>query len=456
MAVNNSTILTSAWLNGSNDYQQRVPDPTQASVAEQIEFLTTPMNRKYFNEFMDNFVNRFCDAYVRSDAWENPLRSFVREYKYGSTIQETYFKWIKAHSFQDDAETLLKLHRPEAESAYHTANYEVTYPISTNDYELMDAVTDEYGLNRIISGIMQVPINSDQYDAYKTMVQLIAEYEGRWGFYKHNLSAAPTDEATGKEFLTAVRTYAGTLAFPSTLYNAQRFTDIPVFAKPDELVLFVTPATQAALDVNTLASVFNVDLAEIKYRTILIDEFPVPNAVALLTTEAFFQCANKLYGTFSFFNPQTLSTNYYLQHRAIMSVSPFVPAVLFTTDEGSTPAVVKQTVSGVTVTADPTSAKPGDEVQLTVSLTGTISPQTEGIEVRPDACVFEVTAASAASAGTPIQLNARTYVDDDFVLHIQKTGLATGNVLTVTGTATYQNPSGTTSTYTDTATVTIS
>ena len=201
---------------------------------------------------------------------------------------------------------------------------------------------------------------------------------------------------------------------------------------------------------------FNVDLAEIKYRTILIDEFPVPNAVALLTTEAFFQCANKLYGTFSFFNPQTLSTNYYLQHRAIMSVSPFVPAVLFTTDEGSTPAVVKQTVSGVTVTADPTSAKPGDEVQLTVSLTGTISPQTEGIEVRPDACVFEVTAASAASAGTPIQLNARTYVDDDFVLHIQKTGLATGNVLTVTGTATYQNPSGTTSTYTDTATVTIS
>ena len=101
----------------------------------------------------------------------------------------------------------------------------------------MDAVTDEYGLNRIISGIMQVPINSDQYDAYKTMVQLIAEYEGRWGFYKHNLSAAPTDEATGKEFLTAVRTYAGTLAFPSTLYNAQRFTDIPVFAKPDELVL---------------------------------------------------------------------------------------------------------------------------------------------------------------------------------------------------------------------------
>ena len=68
---------------------------------------------------------------------------------------------------------------------------------------------------------MNTPINSDNYDEYLLMLNLIAEYEHRWGFFKHNLSAFPTDEATGKELLTALRTYAELLKFPSTLYNAE-------------------------------------------------------------------------------------------------------------------------------------------------------------------------------------------------------------------------------------------
>ena len=62
---------------------------------------------------------------------------------------------------------------------------------------------------------------------------------------------------------------------------------------------------------------------------------------------------------------------------------------------------------------------------------------------------------TAASDGDAIALNSRTYVDDNNVLHVQRTDLEAGNVLTVTGTTTYADPDGTTTPYTKSVTVTI-
>ena len=305
MATNNSTILASVYLNANNDYQQRIPNPTQSKISATIKALFDPMNKAYFNQFMDVLVNRIAFTYVRGKEWNNVLAPFKgAKVNYGSTIQEVAPKWIRAHSYDDEAETLLKLHRPEAQSWYHSQNRRDQYAITINYDELRTAFTDEYGLNSLISQIMTVPMSSDNYDEYRIMLQLLAEYNNSWGFYKHHLSGVPSDDATGKEFLKAVRTYAGKLNFPSTLYNAQSVTDIPVFAKNDELVLFTTPDIQATLDVDTLAAVFNIERADIQQRTVIVDEFPIPNAVALLTTRDFFVCSDTVYENTSFWNPQ--------------------------------------------------------------------------------------------------------------------------------------------------------
>lgn len=454
MAQTNSTILAKAWLEGTNDFQQRIPEPTQGSIDQTVKALFDPMNRQFFNQFMDQLINRIGFTYVRGKTFENPLAVFKDgKLNYGSTIQEIAPKWIKAHSYQDDSETLLKLERPEAAVWYHSLNRQDRYAISVTREELQQAFTSETGLNELVARIMELPRNSDNYDEFLIMKQLIAEYDAHLGFYKHELSAVPTDEATGKELLTAIRTYVGKLQFPSTLYNALDVTDIPVFAKPNELVLFVTPETDASLDVNTLAQLFNLDKAEVQVRKVIIDEFPIANAVALLTTEDFFVCKDSVYETTSFYNPETLSNKYYLQHWGVYSVSPFVPAILFTTDAGTDTEKVTQTVTGLKLTADPATADPGDIIQLTPELQGSVTD--EVITVEPDSCTYTVSAASAAASGTPIQLNSRTYVDRNARLHIQKSGLATGNVITVTATSTYYNPSATPTEYTATATVTI-
>lgn len=372
MATNNSTILEKVWLNASNDFQQRIPQPTQGNISKTIDALFDPMNRNYFNDFMSVLINRIAFTYVRGKRWNNKLAVFKgQKINYGSTIQEIAPNWIRAHAYNVAEETLLKLNRPEAQAWYHSQNRQDRYDISISYDDLRTAFVDEYGLNNFIAKVMEVPINSDEYDEYRIMLQLIAEYENSFGFYKEQISAI-SSEATAKAFLKKLREMAGLLEFPSARYNATD-VDIPVFARNNELVLMMTPGVKAAIDVDALAVLFNMEKADVQQRIVTVDEFPIANAQALLTTEDFFVCHDTVYENTNFWNPQTLVNNYYLHHWGIYSVSPFVPAILFTTDSGTSIPVVSQSISALTLSAENASVKPGGTDQLSLELSGSLT-----------------------------------------------------------------------------------
>ena len=456
MAADNATILAKVWLNGTNDFQQRIPDPTQHGVDSTMQALFDPMNRQYYNQFIDSLVMRIGYTYVHQQAFSNPLGIFKKKkLMYGNSVQEMVPKWIRAHSYVDDAEDVFKMARPDVATWYHSQNRRDRYDITINDTELRTAFTDSYGLNKLVSAFMNTPTNADEYDEYRIMLQLLAFYANNWGFYQHHLSAAPTDEATGKEFLTAVRAYAGKLQFPSTVYNCKAIEDVPVFVKPTELVLLLTPDVQANIDVNTLASVFQLDKADIKYRTVVVDEFPMPNVVAVLTTEDFFQCYDTVYETTSMYNPKTLGTNYYLHHWGVYSVSPFVPAIAFTTDAATTVTSVKQTVTGITAKIANATPDLGESTAITATLTGTLAPTgTRGIKVAPNAATYDVSVARKSGSNTVPVNSPATRVDEYGVLHVSNK-LQYGDVITVNVSSTYTNPSGATTAYTTSVTATV-
>lgn len=468
MAVDNATIFGKIWLNGTSDFQQRIPNPTQAGVAQSFEKLFDYGNGRYLNQFLDSFVNLIGEQILRTREWENPLRVFKgSRLSYGSVIQEAAPKWIQAHAYDDEDLDLLRMARPEFAVWYHSVNRQDKYKITVNREELQAAARDEYGLNNLAQSIVGIPINSDNYDEFLLMKNLISEYDRRWGFYREQLSAAPTDEATGKELLTGLRAMANLLKFPTTQYNASDM-DVPVFATSDELVLLIDAKTMASLDVNTLASVFNLDRADIQYRTVVLDSLPVEGACALLTTEDFFVVRDYVYETDSFYDPNTLNTHYFLHHWEVVSASPFVPAILFGTFDSTELPTVTQTVTGLTLATSADTVAMGGTVQLQPTLTGTLAssdasvdPAALGLAVEPDACTWTIAAqrqspASGSGGGvSPVQLNSRTYVDRLGRLHCQKSGVQADDEITVTATSTYTNPDGTTQTYTATATVTV-
>lgn len=453
-AVKNNTIMKASWLEATNDFQQRIPDPTISQMAEVSAALFDPMNNDLFNQWSNNLVNRIGMTLAEAKRFENPLAIFRKpDLGYGFTIQQIAVKWAKAHSYKDSSEDLLAYERPEFAVAFHSINRADRYKVSLTRPEMRQALADGegFGLNQLIDLAVSSVTNAEAYDEMQIMLNSLAFHEKNHGIYAHKLSAAPTDKATAQELLAAVKTYTNRFAFPSALYNAKDVEDVPTFAKENECVILVTPDVMSALDVFALAELFNVDRAEVRARVVMVPELPFADTYALLTTEDAFICARSEYGMYPFFDPNTLTTHEFLHAQGVYSVNPFVPMVRFTTSEGTEVETVTEKVTGIKVTAQDSTVSAGGETQLTIELQGSISDA--AFEVAPDAATYEVSAASAA--GSAVQLNARTYVDRLGVLHVQKSGIDAGTVITVKAKAAYTNPSGTTTDYSGTATVAV-
>lgn len=479
--ISNSTILNKVYLEGTWDYQQRVPAPDVATQRETMQAILSPNAGRIYTEFVDALVRRIGTTIVHNKEWKDPFRIFRSNLPWGGSVQEVATKWIKAHSYNMDAQTLLKLRRPEMQAAYHTVNRADTYPISIVRTDLQQAALDQYGLNRLIDSIMQVPINSAEYDTYLQVLGQIAFYENTWGFYKITLPE-PDDDVTAKDFLKSLKATVARLQFPSSLYNASIIEDIPVFAKPEELVLLVSPEASASVSVDGLATLFHLEPADAQIgRKIIIHEFPIDGAYAMLTTRDFFQIYDIVNQNDGFYNPETLAQTYFYQLQQIISVSPFVPAIVWTTETGTSVPTITQTVetnsvtlsaavrskngtmsaltAGTELTSDMVTGKNPDDdfdgVFLFGQLQGSLSDGTitdvqelDGIKVAPDAyTVTDITFTAAEGETAPVK-NSRTYIDRLGRLHLQAGAFKTAGGLTVTVTCMpcYINPDGATAT----------
>lgn len=455
MAVLNSTILEQAWLSGSNDYQQRIPNPAISSYAEHVEALFAPMNNDLYNQFANMLVG-LMGTYVESRLFENPLRSLKKPAaQWGNSERGVAVKYLKAHSYKVDDETLLKLEKPEFREWFYSVNTPRRYEFSWSKYEMQRVfAADGYGYDDLLAATIQQMYSSDNYDEMNIMLQSFAEADTRFTnpLYRYNLSAAPTNEATGQELAIGIRSMAGRLRFPSENYN---HIDIPVHESPETLVLWVTPEVDAVLDVAWLANVFNVDVAELRYRKIVIPEFPIANVYAALTSEDFIYCRDVYYGIEPpFYNPATMTYKYYLHHAELIGVNPCANCILFTTDAATSIPTATQTVTGIQFSPDSGNVEAGGKLALHIELQGSFDDDINGaFAVEPDAATYTITAVDSDSA--PKALNARTYVDSRGILHVQKTGIVAGDVITVTATSAYTNPSGSTTQYTDDFTATV-
>ena len=453
MSVLNSTVLERAYLSGTNDYQQRIGNPSVNGYASCVERLFSPMNGDMFNEFC-GLLNGLIATYVDIRRFDNPLAFLKKpsaDWKFGFSERHLAVHYMQGHSPRFDDETLLKVEPAMYEEWFYSLNYETRFEFSWSRYEMKQAfANDGYGFDELLAASVTQMYSSANYDEMNTMLQTFAEADHRMGgLYRYHISAAPTDEATAKELLKGIRTVASRMRFPSLVYN---HLPVPVHTDGSRLVLYVLPETMASIDVDALSAVFQLpkaDPSEVLYRIVEVPEFPIPNVYAILADEDFIYWRDYMTGMEPpFYNPGNRTTKYYYFQSAAVGCNPAAPVCCFSTDANTSIPTVTMTPSGFAFSPDSATVYPGDEIQLRYGLAGTVTNDAEGvIGVEPDSATFTIAAVDSLSAAKP--LNARTYVDDYGVLHIQKTGLTTGDVITVTAVATYINPSGSTSTYTD-------
>lgn len=460
MAVLNSTIVERAWLEGSNDFQQRTSNPSIYGLAAFTRDVFDPYNNDLYNQFT-GLLYGTMGTYVDGKRFLNPLRDLKRPMEqgvYGNVERHIAVQYMHSHSYKADSETLLKYEAPEFVEWFYSTNRKENYRFSWARNEIELAFSREgYGFNELLARTLDQQISSDEYDEMNYMIQCFAEADQRWGgLYRHQLSAAPTNEATAKELLRAVRTVAGQMRFPTTHYN---HIPVPVFeTDPSQLIFWVTPEVRAVLDVDALSALFNIDRADIQYRIIEIPQFPIPNVYAALTSVDFIYARDRLYGVYpEFFNTETLTQKFYLHHWSIIGANPAANCVLFSTDANTAVIpTIQVEVESMAFNPAAVNVELGGTVQLNLELRGTVTGNGGAIAVEPDAATYEITATRAGDDGdVAVPLNRKTFVDSHGKLHVQKTGLQVGDIITVLATSAYINPSGETSEYTATATATV-
>ena len=134
MSVTNDAIITRAWLEGSNAFQQRIPNPETAGYARCVEELFSPMNNDLYNEFCGMLVG-LMGTYVDSKLFENPLRSLKKPAaRFGNSERHVAVKYLQAHAYKFDDETLLKVEAPEYVEWFYSVQTPRRYEFSWNRY----------------------------------------------------------------------------------------------------------------------------------------------------------------------------------------------------------------------------------------------------------------------------------------------------------------------------------
>lgn len=337
----NAYVLNAVRKQASNTYQQRIPIVDQGNIQATMQNLLD--NQPLWNEFHAALINRVGLEVFRTNNWTNKLGMFKKgELTYGDTVEEIAVGLAETYSYDANRdyleEAIFGQDRLQVMAAYHKINLQRYYKVTLNRDILRRAFNDEYALSNHIQQAMTGASNSDELDEFAAMLNALREFYLAGGFHKVNvpdIAAQSSTAADSRFMLRRVRELSDTFTFLSPHYNS---VGLPVFAEKSKQVLITTPEANAAMDVEALAAMFQIEKGEVPARIIVVPswEVRIPGFVGILTTEDFWQVYDALYTTREVDNPVGLYTNYILHHHQIISVSPFVPAVLLWTGPSDT------------------------------------------------------------------------------------------------------------------------
>lgn len=344
----NAQLLNALRSGLSPDYQSRIPNVTKANIQKSIETLMeVPVLR---NEFIDAMINKIGLTIFKSKIWRSPLQGFkIDPLTWGAVIEEVQVGLLEAKVYDPDREYMEKeifgRELPPVSVAYHKINRQNYYKISIREEMLRRAFLTDMGLSQMVTNLMNALYNSAHVDEFELTCSLFAEYADKGGFFKVNVPAV-ADEASAKKLLKSVRAMSGNLEFYSTHYNA---AGLPTFANQEDLVLFISPEAKAELDVEAFAAAFNIPYTDLPARVITIpkEKFGISGVQAILTTKDFFVIADVLMENREIQNPASLDKNYFFHIHQVLSLSLFVPAILFWTGAGDVIPTNETPVTGI-------------------------------------------------------------------------------------------------------------
>lgn len=413
-------ILNAIRNSASTNYRDFVP--TAKSTPESIRRIGeiimqyTPLQ----NEFLNALVNRIARVIITSKMYSNPLSMFKKGLiDFGETIEEIFVNIANPHQYdvEESENKVFAREIPDVRAAFHTLNYKKFYKQTIQNKDLNQAFLSWDGITDLISKIVNAMYTAANYDEFVTTKYMLAKaiLDGR-------LSAITVNANDAKGAVTKIKGVSNALTFMSNNYNA---AGVQTFTDKNDQYLLVNSQFDSEIDVEVLASAFNMSKAEFMGHRILIDGFgtldvarlnalfkddpnyeepsqdtlTALNAIpAVLVDKNFFMIFDNMYEFTENYNGQGLYWNYFYHTWKTFSMSPFANALVFV------PAV--PSVTSVTVSPSAVTCKKGQSVQLSVSVeTENYAPKTvnwrsdtDGVTVDINGHVTVATSVTATTA----------------------------------------------------------
>lgn len=318
-------------------------------------------NPTLLNAFISTMINKIGETVIRDAQIRNPLDRFKGGLlPYGKKIEDVFVDVAEEHFFDQEVQETEQFKReiPDVSVIYHVENRKSYFKQTISQDEMRGAFYNEYGLNSLIDKIVNALYKGDQISDFKYFKALFNNYAANGFFYPVAMPAI-VDEASAKAAVKLVRGQVGMLQMPSRKYNSlARMQQDYV----EDLFIFMTPVTQASIDVDVLAAAFHMEKADFLGKIILIDELPA-GIEMILTTKDFFVQRDTVFNTTVQMFQGGRYYNVQLNHDGIYSTCRFANAVAFMT---TTPSVTS-------VAFDPSelTMNKGMSKQLNVKITGT-------------------------------------------------------------------------------------
>jgi len=222
-------------------------------------------------------------------------------------------------------------------------------------------------MNTLVDKIINTLFVSDENDEFQIMKGMIQRYATEGKFRPITVTAV-TDEATAKAALAVIKEHSNRMTFMRTDYN---FCGVNNHTPKEDQIVLIDPKFDALVDVEVMASAFNMDKADFIGRRILIDDFGgLSNVLCAVVDREWFMCFDRLISSEQVYNPRGLYYNHFLHHHGVYSCSPFENAVLFVTAAQTVTAIDIFTPTGATSAT----AAAKETIQLVTVATGTNIP----------------------------------------------------------------------------------
>lgn len=424
-------ILNVIRENASQNYRDYVPKATaDADAIRQIGAVIMDYPNLQ-NEFLSALVNRIGRVLITSKMYSNPWAMFKKGLlEFGETIEEIFVNIAKPFQFdQAVAESeVFKREIPDVRAAFHIMNYQKFYKATISNDQLRQAFLSWEGITDLIAKIVDAMYTGANYDEFLTMKYLLARHILDGHMYPVQIPTVSTENM--KTIVSDIKGISNAMEFLSTEYN---LTGVATHTPKADQYMLINSKFDAVMDVEVLASAFNMEKAEFLGKRVLVDSFgkldiarlaelfkddptyiePTSDELtaldkipAVIVDKDWFMIFDNYQNFTEQYNGQGLYWNYWYHVWKTFSVSPFANNALFVPGAPS--------VTSVTVTPATATVTKGQSIQLNATVeTTNFAPQSVTWSSDSDNATVDasgkVTLASTAS-GT-INITAKSTYD---------------------------------------------